>query len=192
MGLGARIGAGLAATGAAVGGTVAPLANENDYNPTLTHDIPAHYQGMDYQDPMAQYQIDGNNINYSPESQTATLQEPVESAEESKPNNMKQIGEVGECMGDMADAHAEGLKRKDENDESEEQNNALRGPGYGKKEHPFLRIRTPSQAGKQRRKSLPAQKTPIMNMIIIMIMIMIMIIIMVIISADVGQPDANP
>jgi hypothetical protein len=57
MGLGTRIGAGLAATGAAAGGAVAPLANaENGNNQHApANDVPAIYQNVDYKDPMEQY-----------------------------------------------------------------------------------------------------------------------------------------
>jgi len=61
MGLGTKIGAGLAATGAAAGGAVAPLANvENDYQAAPVNDVPAIYQNVDYKDPMEQYRNIGN------------------------------------------------------------------------------------------------------------------------------------
>jgi len=62
MGLGTRIGAGVAALGGAAGGSVAPLGNvENNYNQSApVNDVPAIYQNVDYKDPMEQYRNIGN------------------------------------------------------------------------------------------------------------------------------------
>ena len=124
MGAGQRIAAGIGAAGAAAGGAVAPLNQDDNIDRNVAaNEIPAYYQESPYE-----HKAPEQAAEQTASEQGFTISNPQEKPQ---PSTQQKVGELGEEMQNAAGAAADGQKLKNNAEETGEMDNALRGPEQG-------------------------------------------------------------
>ena len=128
-----QIGAGLAAGAVVAGGAVSPIpqgqvVNTNEFSDT--NETPAIHQTIQADSPYApksEEQLLGQLNN---ELSNTGFVANMPDMEQYEPSTAQKMGELGNSVRDLADAHSDLISLENDAREGREQDNALQGPGY--------------------------------------------------------------